>query len=58
MTRASSNTVTPACSVEGDSWADLFQNYDVTAGSIWILILLWIAAGPASVRAIAAKRSA
>ena len=44
--------------VEGDSWADLFQNYDVTAGNIWILILLWIAAGPATVRAIAAKRSA
>ena len=39
--------------VEGDSWSDLSQNYDVTAGNIWILILLWIAAGPASVRAIA-----
>lgn len=39
--------------VEGDSWADLFQNYDVTAGNIWILILVWIAVGPATVRAIA-----
>ena len=41
--------------VEGDTWTDLFQNYDVTAGNIWILILLWIAAGPATVRAIAGE---
>jgi hypothetical protein len=41
--------------VEGDSWADLSQNYDATAGNIWILILLWIAAGPATVRAIAGE---
>lgn len=38
--------------VEGDSWADLLENYDVTEGNLWILILLWIAAGPATVRAI------
>jgi hypothetical protein len=43
--------------VEGDSWADLFDNYDVTEGNIWILILVWIAAGPATVRAISAERS-
>jgi hypothetical protein len=39
--------------VEGDSWTDLLQNYDVMAGNLWILILLWIAAGPATVRAVA-----
>ena len=44
--------------VEGDSWAELLDNYDVTVGNLWILILLWIAAGPATVRAIAAKRAA
>ena len=44
--------------VEGDSWAELFQNYDVTAGNIWILILLWIFAGPAVVRVIAGARPA
>ena len=44
--------------VEGDSWAELLRNYDVTAGNLWILILLWISAGPATVRAIAAKRAA
>ena len=44
--------------VEGDSWADLLRTYDVTAGNLWILIPLWIAAGPAVVRAMAATRSA
>ena len=44
--------------VEGDSWAVLLDNYDVTEGNIWILILLWIAVGPAIVRALAAERSA
>ena len=44
--------------VEGDSWADLLENYDVTDGNIWILILVWIGAGPAAVRAIARKRTA
>ena len=38
--------------VEGDSWTDLLATYDVTAGNLWILIPLWIAAGPATVRAI------
>lgn len=41
--------------VEGDSWADLLRTYDVTAGNLWILIPLWIAAGPATVRAIAGE---
>ena len=44
--------------VEGDSWADLLDNYDVSQGNIWILILLWIAVGPAIVRAVTAERSA
>jgi hypothetical protein len=44
--------------VEGDSWADLFRTYDVTAGNLWILIPLSIAAGPVTVRAIATARSA
>ena len=43
--------------VEGDSWADLLDNYDVSQGNIWILILLWIAVGPAIVRAVTAERS-
>jgi hypothetical protein len=42
--------------VESDSWTDLLQNYDVTEGNLWLLILLWVAAGPATVRAIAPGR--
>ena len=38
--------------VERDSWADLFRTYDVTSGNLWILIPLWIAVGPAVVRAL------
>jgi hypothetical protein len=44
--------------VEGDSWTVLLQNYDVKAGNVWILILLWIAAGPATVRALGGERPA
>ena len=44
--------------VEGDSWSDLFETYNVAEGNIWILILLWIAVGPAIARAVAAERSA
>ena len=43
--------------VEGDSWADLLGTYDVTGGNLWILIPLWVAAGPVTMRAIAAARS-
>jgi hypothetical protein len=43
--------------VEGDSWEDLFATYDVTAGNLWILILLWTALGPAAIRALATTRS-
>ena len=41
--------------IEGDSWGELLRTYDVTAGNLWILIPLWIAAGPAAIRAIVAS---
>lgn len=44
--------------VEGDSWAELARTYDVTAGNLWILIPLGIAAGPVAVRAFDARRTA
>jgi hypothetical protein len=44
--------------VDGDSWEELLENYDVTEGNLWVLVLLWIAAGPAVVRAVAAECSA
>jgi hypothetical protein len=43
--------------VDGDSWEELLENYDLTEGNLWMLVLLWIGAGPATVRAIA-ERSA
>jgi uncharacterized BrkB/YihY/UPF0761 family membrane protein len=44
--------------VDGDSWEELFANYDMTEGNLWVLVLLWIGAGPATVRALGAERSA
>ena len=43
--------------VDGDSWEDLVNNYDVTEGNLWILILLWIGVGPATLRALNATQS-
>lgn len=36
--------------VEGKSWATLLQDYDITAGHIWIVVPLWVAVCPAAVR--------
>jgi len=43
--------------VEGLAWGEMLEPYDVTKGNIWILVLLWIAAGPMAARAVAAKRT-
>lgn len=43
---------------EGLSWGEMLEPYDVTEGNVWILVLVWIAVGPAIVRALAATRSA
>ena len=39
--------------VAGDSWSELLENYDVSEGKLWVLILLWIGVGPATARAAA-----
>ena len=39
--------------VAGDSWSELLENYDVTEGELWVLVLLWIGVGPATARAAA-----
>lgn len=33
--------------VAGDSWAQLAENYDLAAGHLWPLILVWVAVAPA-----------
>lgn len=35
--------------VDGKAWSELAKDYDVTAGRVWILILIWIAVAPAVV---------
>ena len=32
--------------VMGHSWARLFHDYDLLAGRVWILVLVWVAAAP------------
>ncbi len=27
-------------------WSELLENYDVSAGRVWVLLLLWVAAAP------------
>jgi hypothetical protein len=41
--------------VAGQSWAELGKDYDVTAGRVWILILLWLAVAPEAMRRLVAK---
>jgi hypothetical protein len=43
--------------VDGKSWSGLVENYNVARGQIWILALVWIAAGPAAVRTLRAPRA-
>jgi hypothetical protein len=40
--------------VDGDSWSALLENYDVTAGKVWILVPAAMAAGPELARLMAA----
>ena len=37
--------------VDGKSWDELFENYDISEGHLWLLVLLWIGVGPAATRA-------
>jgi hypothetical protein len=41
--------------VEGDSWSALLENYDVTAGKVWIAVPAAMLAGPELARRLAAR---
>ena len=41
--------------VDGDSWSELLENYDVTAGRIWILVPAAMASGPELVRLLSMR---
>jgi hypothetical protein len=36
--------------VDRKSWSELLENYDLTSGHLFLLVLLWLAVGPAVVR--------
>ena len=38
--------------VDRRSWTDLARNHDLTSGHLFLLVLLWVGAGPAVVRAL------
>ena len=38
--------------VEDNPWELLLEQYDVTRGNVWVLVLLWVATGPALIRAL------
>ena len=38
--------------VAHESWEDLLADYDLRAGRLWPLVLLWIAVGPAAMRCL------
>lgn len=33
------------------SWSELFENYNLAGGNLWLLVLMWIGIGPAAIRA-------
>lgn len=43
--------------VDGDSWSELLENYDLTGGHLWILVLAWIGIGPSVIRALRVRRA-
>jgi hypothetical protein len=42
--------------VDGDSWSELLENYDVTAGKVWIFVPVAMAAGPELARRLSAHQ--
>jgi hypothetical protein len=38
--------------VDGKSWSELLENYDLASGHLFVLVLLWVGVGPAVVRAL------
>jgi hypothetical protein len=41
---------------QGKPWSELFADYDLVAGRVWVLVLLAMAVGPATVRRLSAVR--
>lgn len=43
--------------VDRKSWSELFENYNIVEGQLWLLVVAWIAVGPAVVRTLRTKPS-
>jgi len=43
--------------VMGHSWTTLFQDCNILAGRLWVLVLVWIAAAPANFYRVNRRRS-
>lgn len=41
--------------VEHLSWSTMLADYDVTSGRIWVLVPLWLLAGPAVIRGLQSR---
>ncbi len=41
--------------VDRKSWSELVENYDLADGKLWVVVLAWIAFGPAAARAYCAS---
>jgi hypothetical protein len=44
--------------VGGRSWRELLSSYDIFAGRVWVLVLLWIAAAPYAFHRLRRKATA
>jgi hypothetical protein len=43
--------------VTGDSWSKILKQYDLPHGRVWVLVLVWMAVGPAAIRELRTQRS-
>jgi hypothetical protein len=43
--------------VAGNSWPEILEQYDLPHGRVWVLVQLWIAIGPATVRELRTRRA-
>ena len=40
---------------DGKSWSELLENYDLSGGHLWVLVLVWVGVGPAVIRRLATR---
>jgi hypothetical protein len=43
--------------IAGAPWSALLEQYDISRGNAWVLVLVWTAVGPAIVRELRSRRA-